>query len=285
MKRTIGRTDLTVSAIGLGAMPLSILGRPSEVDAKAVIHASLDAGVTFIDTANVYCLDDDDIGHNERLIRDVLCERADRDRVVVATKGGLTRPNGSWLTDARPEKLLEACDRSLGNLGVEQITLYQLHAVDPRVPFDESVGALAQLQRAGKIAHIGLSNVNAKQLKVAQRIVRVESVQNKCHPFRQSDFTNGFVDLCAKEQITYLAYSPVGGGHGHRSLVEQELFQKLAKKYQVSPYVVILSWLLHKGDNVLPIPGASKIASAIDSPKAMSLILDEDDRRSIDNLG
>src|SRR5690606_23709592 len=134
--------------IGLGGMPLSIQGRPDEAQAIAVIHAALDAGITFIDTADAYCLDDGEIGHNERLIAKALAAWPSA-RVVVATKGGLERPGGRWETNGRPEHLRAACERSLAALGVEQIELYQLHAPDSAVPFAESVGALADLRREG----------------------------------------------------------------------------------------------------------------------------------------
>ena len=139
-RRPIGTSGLAVAPIGLGGMPMSIAGRPSEAQSLATIHAALDAGMDLIDTADVYCLDDGDIGHNERLVAKALRERSDRDRIVVATKGGLERPRGSWTTNGRPAHLRKACERSLAALGVEQIALYQLHAPDDDVPFTDSVG-------------------------------------------------------------------------------------------------------------------------------------------------
>src|SRR5438477_6911114 len=130
MRRSIGRTRIEVNAIGLGAMPLSIQGRPSEKEALAVINAALDAGVDFIDTADVYCLDDGDIGHNERLIAKALKQKDGAGKVLVATKGGLRRPKGAWTRDGRPEHLASACEASVKALGVDAIDLYQLHAPD-----------------------------------------------------------------------------------------------------------------------------------------------------------
>src|SRR5437763_3630733 len=144
--------------IGFGAMPLSIQGRPPEEQGRRVLHAAIDAGMTLIDTADVYCLDDDDIGHNERLIASALRERDDRDRIRVATKAGLRRPKGAWTNDGSPQHIREACERSLRALGSDQIWLYQFHAPDPRVPFEKSVETFAELQRAGKGKHAGLSN-------------------------------------------------------------------------------------------------------------------------------
>ncbi|HEX3344013.1 MAG TPA: aldo/keto reductase, partial [Polyangiaceae bacterium] len=146
--RSLGSSGLTVSAVGLGGMYLSIHDRPSEDDAVRTVHAALDAGITLIDTADVYCLDHRDIGHNERLIARALREKPGA-RVVVATKGGLERPNGAWTRNARPGHLRAACERSLKALGVARIDVYQLHAPDPAVPLADSVGELAKLRTEG----------------------------------------------------------------------------------------------------------------------------------------
>ena len=155
---------------GYGGMHLSIVDRPPAEQAIRAIHAALDAGATLIDTADVYCLDDSEIGHNERLIARALSEfTGDRDTIVVATKGGMTRPGGSWGRHGRPEHLRAACERSLRALGVDRIDLYQLHAPDPAVPFEDSVGALAALWEAGKIRWAGLSNVTVAQIEKARQ--------------------------------------------------------------------------------------------------------------------
>ena len=155
----LGRTGRRISRIGLGAMPLSGEGRPEREGAKAVIRRAVALGVTLIDTADIYGLGEHEIGHNERLVAEALAETGRRDEIVVATKGGLVRRGTAWGRDARPEHLRQACDRSLAALGVERIDLYQLHGPDPAVPLLESVGALADLERAGKVAAVGLSNV------------------------------------------------------------------------------------------------------------------------------
>src|SRR5437870_4049712 len=159
--------------IGFGGMPLSIQGRPSEEVGRRVLHAAVDAGITLIDTADVYCLDDNDIGHNERLIASALNERPDRDRIRVATKAGLRRPRGAWTNDGSPKHIREACEGSLRALATQQIWLYQFHAPDPRVPFEKSVETFAELQRAGKCQHVGLSNVSVEEIDKASRIVDV----------------------------------------------------------------------------------------------------------------
>lgn len=281
MQRTIGKTGITCFAIGLGGMPLSLSSRPDEKSGMAVIHAALDAGVTFIDTANVYCLDDNDLGHNERLIAKALKAHPRGKGVTVATKGGMTRPRGSWGMEGRPAKLKAACEQSLKALGVEAITLYQLHGPDDRVRFEDSVGALADLKRDGKIRHVGLSNVTLEQLNAAQKIVRIESVQNECNPAQDEDVRSGLIRACAAEQVTYLPYSPVGGHYGHRRLAKHPMLVKLAKAHGTSPYCIALAWLLSLGNNVLPIPGASKVTSIVDSVKAVAVELTSDELRQI----
>lgn len=280
--RQIGRTGVTVFPIGLGGMPLSIVNRPSEEDAIRTIHASLEAGVNFIDSANVYCLDDSDIGHNERLITKAL--KTTKKQVWVATKGGLRRPNGDWTVDGHPEFLRKSCEASLKALGVGTIFLYQLHAPDSRVPFEDSIGELAKLKQEGKILHVGVSNVSLEQVKAAQKIVRLETVQNRINPFEGSDYSNGMLEFCEKEQMTFLPHSPVGGHMGHARLQENPLFEKLARKYYASPYCIVLAWHLSKSPQIIPIPGASRVESATDSPKAVSVLLEDADIKSIESV-
>jgi aryl-alcohol dehydrogenase-like predicted oxidoreductase len=182
--RSLGPGAHNVTCIGFGGMPLSTAGRPDAAESVKVLHASLDAGMTLIDTADVYCLDERDIGHNERLIARALREwSGDPDDIVVATKGGLTRPGQRWDSDARPEHLRSACEASLTALGVEVIDLYQLHRPDPKVPLEDSVEALADLHAEGKIRAVGLSNVSVDEIRRASAIVPIASVQNRLSPF------------------------------------------------------------------------------------------------------
>lgn len=285
-QRALGKTGIHVFPIGLGGMPLSAEGRPSEEQAIEVILAGINAGVTLIDTADVYCLDETDIGHNERLIRKAL-DRLPAGRasdVVVATKGGLRRPGGDWTTDGSPAHLREACERSLRALGTDSIALYQFHAPDDRVRFEDSVGELARLQREGKIRHLGLSNVNEIELEAALEITRIETVQNRCNPLQQSDIKNGMIALCAAHEITYLPYSPVGGSRGHRLLAQNPILGELSRSYGASPYQLTLAWLLSKGSNVVPIPGASRPASIQASAQSVSLRLSPEDLAKIDRV-
>ncbi len=277
---TLGRTNEQISAIGFGGMPLSIQGRPPEGIGRAVLNAVLEEGVTLIDTADVYCLNDGDLGHNERLIASVVRERPDRDRIRIATKGGLRRPGGQWTRDGTPKHIREACERSLRALGVEQIWLYQFHAPDPSVPFEKSVETFAELQRAGKCRHVGLSNVDIEQIDQAGAIVEIQSVQNRLSPyFRES------IDVaaeCARREITFLAHSPVGGGRLAKKIPEFPVLQKLAANHGCSAHAVVLAWVRSKGETVVPIPGARTPEHAVDSARAVEATLTRDEIEEID---
>jgi aryl-alcohol dehydrogenase-like predicted oxidoreductase len=277
---TLGATGESISRIGFGGMPLSIQGRPPEEQARRTINAAIDAGIDFLDTADVYCLDDSDIGHNERLIASTVRARADRDRIRIATKAGMRRPNGAWTRDGSPKHIREACEASLRALGVEQIFLYQFHAPNPAVPFEESVEAFAQLQRDGKIRYVGLSNVSLEQLDVARGIVAIESVQNRLNPyFRESiDVARG----CAERNVTFLAYSPVGGGRLAKKLPQFEVLQRIAKAQRASVHAVVLAWVRQQSPGVVPIPGASKPEHAIDSAKSVDVALSVNEMAEID---
>ncbi len=281
--RRLGPGAPDVPAIGWGGMPLSIQGRPAdEAQGTRVLHALLDRGVTLVDTADVYCLDDADIGHNERLIARALRSwRGDRGSVIVATKGGLTRPGGRWEHDARPAHLRHACERSLQALGTERLDLYQLHAPDPAVPFADSVGALADLQREGKVRWVGLSNVSVAEIEAARRQVVVVTVQNRLNPFFREAIASGVVDYCARAGIGFLAYSPVGGGRLNLKLARHPALQPIAARHGVSAHAVALAWVLAQGASVIPIPGARTAEHALDSFTAADLDLAPDDLASI----
>lgn len=277
--RTLGPSDLHVSVLGLGGMPMSIAGRPDEGQSIAVIHRALELGVTLIDTADVYCLDDDDLGHNERLIAKALATwSGDRSRVLVATKGGLRRPGGAWTVDAHPTQLRRACERSLRALQLPRIGLYQLHAVDDRVPIEDSVGELGRLRSEGKIAHIGLSNVDAKEIDRAMAVTPIVSVQNRFHVRdRRGAVASGALARCEQLGLAFLPYSPVGGSRGKARLGEDPTLQRIASKHGASPHEVALAWLLALSPVLFPIPGASKVRSIESSVRAMSLRLDAED--------
>ena len=281
--RPLGPGAPEVAAVGFGGMPLSIAGRPDEAAALRTIHAALDGGVTLLDTADVYCHDEHDIGHNERLFAKALASWPhNRSAVIVATKGGMTRHGGGWQQNAHPTHLRAACDRSLRALGVERIDLYQLHAPDPQIPFVESVGVLAELQRGGKIRWIGLSNVSVEELEAAMSIVPIVTVQNRLNPFFREAVREGVVAACARMHIGFLAYSPVGGGRLNKKLPAHPALTPIAQRHGVSPHAVVLAWVIAQGGTVIPIPGARTIEHAGDSLTAANVVLSAEELDAID---
>ncbi len=278
--RQLGPHGPRVGEVGLGCMYLSITERPSEDDAVRALEGALDAGVTFFDTANAYCLDDADFGHNERLLARAL--HGKKEKAVVGTKGGLRRPGGAWTRDARPDELRKACEESLKALAVEQIDLYQLHAPDPKVPFAESVGALARLREEGKIHYVGLSNVSVAEIEIARAITPIASVQNRWNPSDRTPETDGVLALCTQLGVAFLPYSPFGGARGARALDKVGTLGAEAKKRAVSPHRLVLAWMLAKSPVVVAIPGARRLASVQDSAAAAELQLSAKDVEEIE---
>ncbi|MGW1626673.1 aldo/keto reductase [Streptomyces sp. NPDC002172] len=274
MQRTIG--GRTVSAIGLGGMPMSIEGRPDAGRSIATIHAALDAGVTLIDTADAYHRDAGEVGHNEELIARALREYGPgAGDVLVATKGGHLRPgDGSWTVNGDPAHLKQAAKESARRLGVEAIGLYQFHRPDPRVPYADSVGAIRDLLDEGVILMAGISNATVQQIDEANEILggRLASVQNQFSPgFRSSQ---GELEHCAELGIAFLPWSPLGGIAGAPALSAQHsVFQEVADEVGVSVYRVTLAWELALAPVVVPIPGASRPESIRDSAAATDVTL------------
>jgi len=281
-RRSLGRSGISVNPIGLGGMPMSIQGRPDRAQSIQTICAALDAGIDFIDTADVYCLDHSDIGHNEKLIAEGIKAWGGSTPVIVATKGGMQRPNAAWTTHGEPKHLKHACELSLVALKCDCIDLYQLHAPDDEVPFADSVGALRELKETGKIRHVGLSNVSVDQMKEAQGIVEIVSVQNECNLYEREAFEEGVVAYCEKEGIAFLPYSPVGGFRRHKRTGRDALLQDIAERNKMSPYQVALVWLLVQSPVIIPIPGASRPENARASAEAMKLSLSAEDMTLID---
>jgi aryl-alcohol dehydrogenase-like predicted oxidoreductase len=280
-RRKLGNDTPPVTAVGYGGMHLSIQDRPPEEQGIRVIQAALDAGVTFIDTADVYCLDDSEIGHNERLIARALSSRPTRDDIIVGTKGGLRRPGGRWELDGRPSHLRSACERSLKALGIERIDLYQLHSPDPKVPLTDSVGALADLQREGKVRWLGLSNVSVAEIREAERIATITSVQNRLNPFFREALAEGVVQYCEDRGIGFLAYSPIGGGRLNRKLPAHPVLRPMATRLGVTPHALVLAWVLARSPAVIVIPSARTVEHALDSITAAELTLSESDLSAI----
>jgi pyridoxine 4-dehydrogenase len=255
--------DLTVRRLGFGAMRITgtgIWGEPENLEqAKAVLRRTVELGVNFIDTADSYGPD-----VSERLIAEALHPYPDD--LVIATKGGLERPGpGQWTANGRPEHLVEACEGSLRRLRLEQIPLYQFHRPDPRVPLEDSLGTLVMLKEQGKIRHIGLSNVNEEQLRRAQRVTPIVSIQNRYNvDDRQSE---SLVDLCEQEQMVFLPWAPIQDMEGRDAVT------RIAERHGVTGHQVVLAWLLARSPSILPIPGTGSVPHLEDNVAAAAVEL------------
>jgi pyridoxine 4-dehydrogenase len=242
--------DLTVHRLGFGAMRITgagIWGEPADRDeAKAVLHRAIELGINFIDTADSYG------PHvSEELIGETLYPYPDD--LVIATKGGLERTGpGQWPANGRPEHLIEACEGSLRRLKLDQIPLYQFHRPDPAVPLEDSIGALVTLKDQGKIRHIGLSNVDEEQLRAAQRLTPIVSIQNRYNlGDRRSE---PLVDLCEQEQLVFLPWAPI------QDLDDNRVVREIAQRHDASPRQIVLAWLLARSPAILPIPGTATVS-------------------------
>jgi pyridoxine 4-dehydrogenase len=261
--------DLTVNRMGFGAMRVcgpNIWGPPRDrANALRVLRRPIELGVNFYDTADSYGPHVD-----EELIAEALHPYPKG--LVIATKGGLLRPRpGAWDPDGRPEHLKQALDGSLKRLKLERIDLYQLHAPDDKVPFADSVGALADGQRAGKIRHVGLSNVSVKQLEEARRICPIVSVQNRYNVEDRS--SEPVLKACEKLGIAFLPWFPLGAG----SVLRAKNVLEIAKKVKAKPSQVALAWLLAKSPVMLPIPGTASLEHLEDNIAAAKLQLSAQD--------
>jgi len=264
----------TVSRLGFGAMRITgpgVWGPPAdEGEAIGLLRRLADKGVTFIDTADSY-----GPGVSEALIAKALHPYPAE--LVIATKGGLTRPGPDrWDVDCRPEHLRRACAESLKRLRLERIELYQLHAVDYRVPIEESIGALVDLQREGKIRYIGVSNVSAAELSRARGIVEIVSVQN-CYNLRDRS-SDGLVDICAAGGIAFIPWYPLAAGGLARS---GSSLARIAQHHHATPAQIALAWLLQRSPAMLPIPGTSSIAHFEENLGAASIRLSDQEFRTL----
>jgi aryl-alcohol dehydrogenase-like predicted oxidoreductase len=266
---------MTVSAIGLGAMPLSTKqDRPSPAEAEAVVHAALDAGVTLIDTADAYSWDEAEFGHNESLVAAALRSYGGSGDVLVATKGGHTRRGTDWDLDGSPAYLRRACEDSLRRLGVDAIGLYQFHRPDPATPWEESMGALRALADDGLVRMVGVSNADVAQIDVGRAVIgdAFVSVQNQFSPGWR--FSADELAHCAGHGLAFIPWSPFGGVSAAGSLdAAAPAFAEVAEELGVSVYQVTLAWHLAQSDVVVPIPGASRRGSIVDSAAAADLKL------------
>lgn len=272
---TIGG-DLTVNRMGFGAMRITgegIWGPPKDhEEAIRVLKRSIELGINFIDTANSY-------GPNvsEELIAEAL--HSYPQDLVIATKGGLTRsgPN-EWHVNAHPDHLQEELEGSLKRLKLDRIDLYQLHRVDPDVPYEKTLEFLQRVQEDGLVKHIGLSEVTIEQIEQAQEYVDVVSVQNKYSvDFRKWEDE---VEYCTEHDIAFIPWNPINAGN----LGAVEKLKEIGQKYDASAHQVALSWLLHRAPNILLIPGTSKVKHLEENYKALSISLSEEDLEELDEI-
>jgi pyridoxine 4-dehydrogenase len=273
MTDTIVLGDLHVNRLGFGAMRVcgpNIWGPPKDrANAHRVLRRAIELGVNLFDTADSYGPYVD-----EELIAEALHPYPKG--LLIATKGGLVRPSPArWDEDGRPEHLKRAIDGSLKRLKIAQIDLYQLHAPDPRVLFMDSVGALADAQRAGKIRHIGLSNVDVAQLEEAQKLVKVVSVQNEYNLGNRE--SERVLERCEKLGIAFLPWYPLGAGDVLRS----SKVRNMGKKLQATPAQVAIAWLLAKSPVMLPIPGTASVAHLEENMRAAELRLSAEEVRAL----
>jgi aryl-alcohol dehydrogenase-like predicted oxidoreductase/predicted kinase len=267
----------------IGCMRLSTERNRDEARAIEVLHAALDAGVTLLDTADAYCWDESDRGHNERLIGRALSTwHGDRSRIRVATKGGLVRPDGRWEPDGRAKHLAAACAASCRALGVERLDLYQLHVPDPGTPFETSVRALARLKRDGRIRAIGLCNVTVGQIEAARRLTDIDAIQVELSVWRDAALLNGVAEYCAAHRLTLLAYRPLGGRTLRTRTLADAALTEVAARHDATPFEIALAWLTDLSDVILPIPGVTRVETARSAARARAIRFTDADRRALD---
>jgi len=268
--------DMAVNRFGFGAMRLTgqgIWGEPADrEECKRVLRRALELGINFIDTADSYGPE-----VSERLIAETLYPYPNE--LVIATKGGLLRPGpGQWDPDGRPEHLRAACESSLKRLRVDQIDLYQFHRPDPKVPFEESIGALKALKDEGKIRHLGLSNVTTDQVEQAQKLTRIVSVQNRYSVYERT--SEPVLEFCSLEEIAFLPWRPVEGGE----LAATGVVSQIARRNGATPAQVALAWLLAHSPVMLPIPGTSKVTHLEENLGAVGLDLAPAELADLDKI-
>jgi len=273
----LGNTGIAISVIGLGGMPMSLIDRPPESQAIEVIHRALDLGVTLIDTADSYCIDESDKHHNERLIHKALNQyHGDISPVIVAPKGGLMRPEGDWTCNGNPDRLQETIRTSFESLGGEKpIDVWQYHEPDTNYTIEESLAPAKEAVAEGIIRFVGVSNFSVEQIKRARDVVEIVSVQNQYSPWHRQPETDGVLEYCDQEKLTFLPWSPLGGSSRVSRLEDIPVISELAKEKGVSVYTVVLAWLRAKSPCIVPIPGASKVKSIEDSVRSVEVKLSD----------
>ncbi len=272
----LGALDLP---LGLGLLRLSTEGRPPEPEAIDLIHFALDQGVRLLDTADSYALDDRDLHHGERLVQKALAAwSGPRDEVRVITKAGFSRPKGRWVPNGRRDHLRKMVEGSLKALGVPRLFLFLLHGNDPKTPFEESLGALAELQKEGKIEHLGLCNTSIAEVRQAERHFPVRAIQNELSVVDRGAAVEGLVALARQMGVPFLAHRPLGGHAKVASLLKNRAVKPIAARRGASPHEVALAALLDLGPPVIPLFGATSRASVESSLRARKLPFDARDR-------
>jgi aryl-alcohol dehydrogenase-like predicted oxidoreductase len=282
--KKLGKTDTTISTIGLGGMPMSLKGRPPQSQSIEVIHKAIALGVTLIDTADSYCQDESDKHHNEGLIATALQQyNGDTSQVVIATKGGLMRPNGSWTRNGDPNHLRETIRQSFEAFGSQKpIDLWQYHSPDPNYPIAKSLTPAKEAVEQGLIRYVGVSNFSVEQIKQARDTVEIVSVQNQYNPWHRQPEFDGVLEYCEREGLTFLPWSPMGGSSRVSRLQDIPIITQLAQGKGISVYQIVLSWLRAKSPCIVPIPGASKVSSIEDSVKSVEVKLSPQEVEEID---
>jgi aryl-alcohol dehydrogenase-like predicted oxidoreductase len=291
----LGHTE--VSAIGLGCMNVSwIFTNGAALDpvrrveeALPAFHSALDAGITLLDTADIYAPTWDAFGHNEIFVAEALrtwsAPKEKKDKVVIATKAGITRqPGEKWGRNASLDYLLRAAEASAGRLGVDKIALWQHHRQDPSLHFETQLENALVLKQRGIIDQLGLSNYDAEQLERAVKIAGegvIVSIQNEFSPRYRYDLD--VLEVCERHNITFLPWSPLGGSRQKSAIADSSAFEQMGEKYSASPYAVTLAWLMKYSPSILPIPGATRTESILDCVSSLEINLSDEDFEYISN--
>ncbi len=282
MSRNAGVLGQLQVPLALGLLRLGTEERPATEDAIALIHRALDAGIRVLDTANTYCLNDKDLHYGERLAVDAVKSwSGPQGEVKIITKVGLARPKGKWLPAGSAKQLRAAVEGSLKAFGVERLFLVQLHAKDTRVPYEETLAALAQLQSEGKIEHLGLCNVTPAEIRQAQRHFPVQSVQCELSVMDRSAATSGVVELTKQLGIPFLAYRPLGGYAKVEKLDKNRALAPLVKRHQLPPHQLAIAAVMSAGEHVIPLFGARRMSSLESSLRAVKIELDNQDLETL----
>jgi pyridoxine 4-dehydrogenase len=268
---------LTMPAIGFGASLLSLEPRPDERLSIDIITKILHCGIRLIDTADCYCRDTTDEHHNEALVAAAVRQsNIERSQIIVATKGGVIRPDGLWVVDGQPLRLQATLRRSFEILGGDTpIDLWQLHAFDPEYSIEETMAVLRDAQREGLIRHIGLSNVSLPQLQLACQEADVVSIQCEYSPWMRAPEDTGILEYCERQGVIFLAYRPLGGVRRHPQLLRIPALIAMAAEKRVSPYVLVLAWLRGQSPAVVPVFGSRRVDHVLQLLPAATICLSD----------